>query len=598
MTQVNQNILALEERLLALERANSTNATETIDLLNDLAHHICSQDAKRTLQLAQRAKSLALAQKLPYHKGILEGHINIAWGYFFKQNYQPAIEEGLEALGLIKEGDERFAYRIYNVLGSSHLRLSNYAEALKHFNQSYEYAQKLDDRYKEARSLDYIGLIYHNLGQYEKALQSYQRLEQAIKHMELPELQLLRASILNNSAHVYLDMANYHKALEKAEAAISLAQKEGINHLESYALNSRGQALSALNDYTSAQQSFVRSLAISTSRKDQLAQLYSHRGLGLLALKQHAPQEAINYLQKALELAEALDSPAERYSCHEALAKTYKALGDFERALSHFEAFHHSKEVVFNSKTQQHLISLQVTHETERAMQDAEIYRLKTYELERMVGERTRALEATQIEVLERLAIAGERRDSDTGEHTHRVGAIAAGVAGVLGLEAHMIDIIRLAARLHDIGKIGVPDGILLKAARLTPEEYSVMKRHTLIGEQILAQGNSIHIAVAERIAASHHERWNGRGYPYGLVGQEIPIEGRIVAVADVFDALVNARPYKEAWPLEKALLQIEKSAGQHFDPEVVKAFVAFLSYQGINHLNRYFDLSKREFKH
>jgi PAS domain S-box-containing protein len=183
-------------------------------------------------------------------------------------------------------------------------------------------------------------------------------------------------------------------------------------------------------------------------------------------------------------------------------------------------------------------------------------------------------VEEAQFETLARLAAAAEYRDDDTGEHTRRVGELAGRLAAALGQPADLVRLIRLAAPLHDIGKIGIPDAILLKPGRLTPAEFDQMKRHTTIAAQMLAGGASAQIAIAEQIAGTHHERWDGTGYPAGLAGDAIPIAGRIVAVADVFDALTHSRPYKKAWPLADALAELRRQRGRQFDPQVIDAFL------------------------
>jgi putative two-component system response regulator len=193
--------------------------------------------------------------------------------------------------------------------------------------------------------------------------------------------------------------------------------------------------------------------------------------------------------------------------------------------------------------------------------------------LEARVLERTHDLERARLEVLERLALAAEYRDDNTQEHAQRVGRATAMLAAAMGMSAPDVEVLRRAAPLHDIGKIGVPDAILLKGERLTPEEYAVMRAHTTIGAQILSGSEFAILQTAERIAASHHERWDGGGYPCGLAGDAIPLGGRLVALADVFDALVNERPYKPAWPVEQAVDEILSLRGTHFDPDIVTAF-------------------------
>lgn len=193
--------------------------------------------------------------------------------------------------------------------------------------------------------------------------------------------------------------------------------------------------------------------------------------------------------------------------------------------------------------------------------------------LDAKVRERTRELEAAQIEIIERLAKAAEFRDDNTGQHTERVGQMAASIARQIGLADAQVALIRRAAPLHDVGKIGVPDAILLKLGKLTPEEFAIVRTHTTIGARILSGSRFPILRLAEEIAFSHHERWDGYGYA-GISRDSIPLAGRIVAVADVFDALTQQRPYKEAWPVSEAIAEIDRQRGRHFDPNLVEAFL------------------------
>ncbi|HEX6135848.1 MAG TPA: HD domain-containing phosphohydrolase [Longimicrobiales bacterium] len=194
--------------------------------------------------------------------------------------------------------------------------------------------------------------------------------------------------------------------------------------------------------------------------------------------------------------------------------------------------------------------------------------------LEHRVAERTHELEDARLEILYRLARAAEFRDDHTGRHTLRVGRVAGRIAQVLGLPSESQELIARAAPLHDIGKIGIPDSILLKQDRLTPNERDVIQSHTVIGADILSGSRFALLQLAEEIALSHHERWDGAGYPHGLAREMIPLSGRIVAVADVLDALTHDRPYKPAWTMREALAEIEANAGTQFDPGVVEALL------------------------
>jgi len=205
-------------------------------------------------------------------------------------------------------------------------------------------------------------------------------------------------------------------------------------------------------------------------------------------------------------------------------------------------------------------------------------------EMEARVRERTAELADTRSEILHRLARAAEYRDDVTGRHAERVGMLSSLVARELGFGHRDVDIIRRTAPLHDVGKIGVPDAILRKPGALTPSEFELMKTHTIIGEEILGGGRHRILSMAAEIARSHHERWDGDGYPDGLEGEEIPLPARIVSVADTFDTLSHNRPYKDAVSVEDALAEIRRCAGGHFDPRVVEAFEAICQRVGPQH--------------
>lgn len=211
--------------------------------------------------------------------------------------------------------------------------------------------------------------------------------------------------------------------------------------------------------------------------------------------------------------------------------------------------------------------------------------------LERLVGERTLqlenalnalkqanlALESAYRESLYRLASAAEYRDQETGNHIRRIGMYSHAIARGMGLDEDFLHLILLASPLHDVGKIGIRDSVLLKPGKLTPEEFEEIKAHTLIGARILSGSTSPLLQLAEEIALNHHERFDGSGYPNGLRGEEIPLSGRITALADVFDALTTRRVYKPAFPVAQALAEIRRGVGTHFDPRVAQGFEGVL---------------------
>lgn len=181
--------------------------------------------------------------------------------------------------------------------------------------------------------------------------------------------------------------------------------------------------------------------------------------------------------------------------------------------------------------------------------------------------------QANERDILFNLAVAAEKKDRTTGDHLKRMQAYSRAIAVELGLPGSEVELIYFVAAMHDVGKLGIPDAILQKPGALTDDEWRVMRDHTRLGAQILGKGDTALLAASRTVALSHHERWDGKGYPLGLAGDEIPLHGRIVAVADAFDAITSERPYKPAVPWDEALAEIVRSAGSHFDPEVAEAF-------------------------
>jgi putative two-component system response regulator len=195
--------------------------------------------------------------------------------------------------------------------------------------------------------------------------------------------------------------------------------------------------------------------------------------------------------------------------------------------------------------------------------------------LEKTVDLRTEQLKNASLEVIWRLTAASEYRDNETGAHIKRMSHYSAAIARMMGLRKKTVETILYSAPMHDIGKIGIPDEILLKAGKLNAEEWRIMKSHTIIGANILKGSKIGFVRMGAMIAMTHHEKWDGSGYPNGLKGRQIPLAGRIVALADVFDALTSKRTYKEPFPVQESNRIIEQGRGTHFDPEVVDAFFA-----------------------
>jgi len=221
---------------------------------------------------------------------------------------------------------------------------------------------------------------------------------------------------------------------------------------------------------------------------------------------------------------------------------------------------------------------LEVLHRIENMLEVRHLYNQQSRQaeiLERKVQDRTREIMTTRLEIIQRLGRAGEYRDNETGMHVIRMSKGCHRLAIASGLSEGHAEQIFQASPMHDVGKIGIPDHILLKPGKLDAEEWDIMMSHSEIGADIIGEHDSGLMIMARQISLTHHEKWDGSGYPGGLRAEQIPIEGRIAAICDVFDALISARPYKEPWPVEKAMALIRDEAGKHFDPDLVKHFVS-----------------------
>ena len=194
--------------------------------------------------------------------------------------------------------------------------------------------------------------------------------------------------------------------------------------------------------------------------------------------------------------------------------------------------------------------------------------------LESLVRERTIELEQTRLEIIRRLGRAAEYKDNETGMHVIRMSWFSRFLAEAMGQPEEWCELLYNAAPMHDIGKIGIPDRILLKPGKLDADEWHIMMQHVAFGVEIIGDHSSAILQMAKEVAATHHEKWNGKGYPNGLAGTDIPLSGRIVAIADVYDALTSERPYKRAWTEDEAIQLLLDEAGEHFDPQLVPAFI------------------------
>ena len=377
-------------------------------------------------------------------------------------------------------------------------------------------------------------------------------------------------------------LGEHELALCFAREAEGIAERHGLLGSVSASLLVAGDALRALHRDDEAREALERSVEVArrAHAQDMLADALTALG--------ECEAAAGNSEAARAALEEASDLTADRNPARHplsALASLAAATGDHASAYAYLMRFHEIVQRSADERSRMASSALEVEHNVATVRQEAELARreqqlLREHAdvLEQRVRERTAELEDAQHELIERLAVAAEHRHHETGEHTLRVGTLAGGIARLLGLDEGFVDDIAVAARLHDIGKIAVRDAILLKPGPLTSAEFDEMKSHTLLGAEILSDGRTRVMRLAEEIARSHHERWDGAGYPYGIGAASIPLSGRIVATCDAFDAMLSTRVYKAAMPLPDAMAEIHRGAGAQFDPRVAHALVTLVA--------------------
>lgn len=502
-------------------------------------------------------------------------------------DYQNAISNLERALGIAVLLDDPVQQaNLRNNMGELLRLQGNYPDALENLKSAHDLYQDATGAGRGATTnLVALGNLYQDMGLKADARAFFERARQAGRDDQDP---LIEAVALNNIANSELDNGDWDAALVLFQEALDIAREAGASQYEIDNLDGLGQVYIALGDHDQAAEVHKKALGIATRIGDREGELDALVNLGRDYLVVDRLADALESLASALGLAEQMKYKSRVFQVHSLLSRAHERSGDPVKALFHARAYHETEKSVFNEEGEERTRQLAVKFEVERTRHQAEEYRLRTEimqqardEAEQMVRERTRELEEAQFEIVTRLAVAAEYRDDDTGTHTRRVGRNAAAIGYAMGFPEPDLEVLFTAARLHDVGKIGIPDSVLLKQERLDDKEMELMRTHTLIGARILSAGGSRLLHLAESISLFHHERWDGKGYPHGLAGDAIPVAVRIVAVSDVLDALCHARPYKPAWSVEDALIEIKRQSGTQFDPDAVAACLAVFGSPG-----------------
>jgi len=572
--------LAHAQNLLEFAKGISKNNKKsdlTLDLLTllgrvyrDIGEH---QKAEETI-----SEALEIAEAYQNHKVQIDTLNLLASIVSIKGSDRSALELLNTALNL--SNTHNFPRKKANILtniGLVNQKLGNHSIALNNLKLAFKLYQEISPlSHDMAVNLINIGSTYVENNDLENAKQYFNKAFNL--GQQLDDLQI-EVSALNNLGYIHLELQEHRQALTKFVTALELNKSQQLKTQYIESLDGVGKTCTKQKNYKRAFEVQSKALKIATELNLVEPQIQALESLSQNYIALNNSEKAVPYLVKALEYAQKLQYRKKIFELHQLLATAYENLEKPVLALFHYKYFHEIEKQVFNEKSDEAIHRLTVKFDLERAERNAHEYHSQKLiaekaaeEAERLVKVRTHELESSQIEIVMRLAQAAELRDEDTGEHTFRVGRNAAALAYSLGWAIEDVKLLYLASRLHDVGKIGISDTILLKPGKLTDDEFELMRQHTVIGARILSHGESSLLRMAERIAIAHHERWDGYGYPNKLVGNEIPICARIVSVADVLDALTHERPYKKAWAVTDALQEIKDNAGKQFDPNVAEA--------------------------
>jgi putative two-component system response regulator len=497
-----------------------------------------------------------------------------------------AIEPAADAVELAHRTQNLALHRKgLTLLGMVFADTGNISRAIECYDEALEIAQKLRDTEAECAVWVNLGVALLYAAQHRDAVAC---LEHVI-HLAgtAPNLRRYRSAAFSNIALCSLHLEDFARGLKAAEICIA---ESGEPHTAAELVarvlreNYYTRLLLEVNNVEKAGERCEIARRYALQSKSARADIAACIADGLYQVQAGRVDIGISRLANTLERARLLRSMLrDTLAAH---VKAYEIIGQPDRALVYLREMMESLRKTQQENALKHL-NMHLAQIRSDLVSDPPIStRLQRHEAALQGKVAQKELFKSQIEMLERLAVTAELRDDSTGEHSYRVGKLAALIAHEYGCDEDVCFMIELAARLHDIGKIGVPDAILLKPDRLNDAETQIMRTHTTVGAELLSKSNIPHMQMAEEIARHHHEWWDGTGYPGNLSGSGIPLAARITALADVYDALTHQRPYKVAWPMDAALDEIARLKGRQFDPQLCDLFIVLIGRLRRDHID------------
>jgi putative two-component system response regulator len=562
------------------ESATAEQAIEqNVRSMLDDAARCRGEDPERSRRLALDARVAARANSLPALEAEALYHLASIAHQRGRTEYAFALATEALELADPNEVSLTVAWSLH-LIGVVHYQASNYPDALDHCLRALQVYRASGHGIDEGRILHTVAAIYQSMADYDRAITTYETALAVNEALGRPDVD---AMVLGNLARIRGRRGDHLAAVELGRRAMSTARTDAPQLVGSL-LADLAEAYAGIGDFEAADACFseVRAGWLERSAAGEEVAVTEQLGLmvaeGRVALRNGRPDDSIATLMAALDLADRTDQRELELDIHDLLAGACKQAGRLAEALEHRERHFALHREIFSDAADLRMRTVQVAHDHEKARHLGQITRLTTSGLVAGYAAEHVDADAYHLEAYERLAALAELRGGNTTRHTNGVGDLAAEIGHAIGQQPEWCERLRLAARLHDIGKVAVSDQVLLKPGPLTVEEFDEIKQHTVLGRRLLSGVSTDLFALAAEVAWSHHEWWDGSGYPNGLGGSAIPLSGRIVAIADVFDSLSTRRIYKREWTRDEAARFVASGAGTQFDPELIEAFVSVLT--------------------
>jgi len=579
-----EELIELEEAVTARAEPNLKRALARVAMEVNSRAQIGAASSGDYMQAVVR--TLRTVAGSAHHDLRINCLIDVSQFYYILGQTFTSIEPASDAVELAsKVGDKSLLRKGLTFLGVMYADTGNISRAIECYAQALDLAQNLRDTEAECAVWQNLGVALLYAAQYRDAITTF---EHVVRLSGVNPTHLkFRTPALSNIALCCLHLEDFSRGLKAAETCLS-ESKEPHTAAEMVARvlreNNYSRLLLEVGAVDQAGERCQIARRYATRSKSARAEIASSIAEGLYEVHAGRVDVGISRLTSALERARLLRSMLRDTLA--ALVKAYEIIGQPQRALIYLREMIEALRQTQQENALKH-VNLHLARLGHEVLGEASIAtRLQRQEaaLQGKVAEQE--LFRSRIEMLERLAVTAELRDDSTGEHSYRVGKLAALLAQEFGCDEDTCFMVELAARLHDIGKIGVPDAILLKPDKLNDAEMQIMRTHTTVGAELLSKSNIPHMQMAEEIARCHHEWWDGSGYPGNVSGSAIPLSARLTALADVFDALTHKRPYKIAWPIDAALDEIAMLKGRQFDPQLTDLFIVLIGRLRHDHID------------